>query len=247
MTSCPSCAAGLIEDFDIVENEHGIFNLGICCRCLSILNLTAHALAAEKSQFEIQKAAHYESSAISAPDLQREVAANSENISNLLRLTNSSAAGATFLDFGAGRGCASIAAALVFSKVFSVDLDTKLLEGTVRRYPQLKNIKAVSTLDAVDGEIDFFYAWHAIEHIPKPSIFFSDLKPRLSAGAALAIQVPLFRPEFVIDCHYAFYSNASLRRLADVWGLTTLDVVVDTKLSFITLLARKSSAENWRA
>lgn len=236
MNSCPACRHGELETFDEVRNDSGQFLLKICPGCLCIVNATAYEIAAVRSQEDIQRAAHYDPAPVESAVLHAEVEANWANLQNLVRLAGVDPSQHVFCDFGAGRGCASAAAARAFAKVFSVDLDVGQAQATAERTGTASRTEVVRSLEGVSQKIGFFFAWHVLEHLPEVTSFMSTLVPRLAPGATLAFQVPLFRPEYVLECHYIFYSEASFKRLAQLWGFAPGQLLRDVDRGFLTWL-----------
>ena len=239
MKICPCCHNDALESFDKVQHNNEIYLIKICSICLAIINETAFYESASRPQEIIQKAVHYESAALTLEDLQIEVESNVLNLNNLLKIVKYNSDKSIFCDFGAGRGCASIAAAGLFSSVYSIDFDINLiLETLIKIKIDLKNITICSSINEIKEKVNFFYAWHSLEHIPDPKSFYANLRSFLAPAAILAIQVPLYRKEHVINCHYVFYSEVSFRRLALLWNYEVIDVIHDIKSSFITLIAK---------
>jgi 2-polyprenyl-3-methyl-5-hydroxy-6-metoxy-1,4-benzoquinol methylase len=203
------------------------------------VNKTAFDLAVGRSQADIQRAAHYSSEKLTRKQLASEVEANLINVRNLVSITGVDPSCMTFCDFGAGRGCTSLAASSLFRTVYSIDFDTDLLGDTTSRFPELiSNVVIGSDLTSVKEPIDFFLAWHSLEHLPDPTSFFDGIHPLLSPGAVICLQVPLFRPAHLMDCHYVFYTPATFVRQQMRWGYRIQDVPIDVANGFLTLIAR---------
>jgi 2-polyprenyl-3-methyl-5-hydroxy-6-metoxy-1,4-benzoquinol methylase len=200
--------------------------------------MTAYELLNHKNIITIQQAEHYEPDSISRLQLLEEIKKNEDNLNVIISIFNVDSLGSNFLDFGPGRGCSSIAASSLFKNVFSLDLHQQPMKNTLKLLNPINNIFLLNSIDQANVPIDFFYAWHSIEHLPNAFIFFEKIKKYLSSEALIAIQMPLFRPEYVIDSHYLFPNITTIEKLSGIWGFNCHKILIDYTNSFITALLK---------
>jgi 2-polyprenyl-3-methyl-5-hydroxy-6-metoxy-1,4-benzoquinol methylase len=155
---------------------------------------------------------------------------------------------AVFLDFGAGRGYAALAAAAACRAAFACDYDLAPIHEVMRSLGDAAelpaNFIAVSDLDTVVDRFDIVFMWHVLEHLPEPSSFWQGRKRQLQPNASFFIQVPMFRPAHVINAHFVFFTEPSLTRWAHEIGAEVIHFDYDVPRGFISFHARMKYATN---
>lgn len=244
MNKCPVCSSQNLVVTDRLENGGVVFDIATCLGCASSLNLTAYEILERRQDIrDIQKTDFYDISSLRLDELINEVDIHKLNLENLFKRTEFSPAGKSFLDFGAGRGCTSAAACSYFKKVYAVDYSPSVVERTFELLDVGDKAVVATDFDSFGEKFDFVFAWHVIEHLPNPVRVLRTIADSMSDSGIIAIQIPKFRVEHVIDCHYVFYNRFSLPVLLRACDIRTLDVMDDYKHHFLTVLGTKALGE----
>jgi len=143
------------------------------------------------------------------------------------------------VDFGAGRGVMAAAAASFFTESWALDLSIDVLKRCADSY-SLKNLHVTDNMADLPASVDVVIAWHTIEHLPDALGVMTSLADRLAPQGALFWQVPIYRPEYVVDTHFTFFNEFSARSICERAGLSFTGIWEDLANGFITVLARKT-------
>jgi hypothetical protein len=81
--------------------------------------------------------------------------------------------------------------------------------------------------------------WHVLEHSPAPVSLLFELGEKMSAGGIVAIQVPKYRAEYVIDCHFHFLNRFTFGIVLEKSALSMVGIYDDFDNHYLTVLARK--------
>jgi hypothetical protein len=116
-----------------------------------------------------------------------------------------------------------------------------LLKRVCELIGQPANLLIRSDLATVGSPVDVIFLWHVLEHLPFPLRFWESHMDRLSPDALFFVQVPLYRPDYVIPQHFTFFSQPSLLRLFEQLGVETIEVGFDLDYGFLTYVGRRRS------
>lgn len=244
LTYCPVCDGRVIALFDKINlRPRGAASIYICRTCLALLNGAAYD-ALEKGQIsELQKTDFYAVTADEhAVNHLDKVATYQQILQVFFQHEARSLADLTFLDFGCGRGYAALAAAPNCRRAVACDYDLAAFQTVVSALEiedaLPSNVAAIDDLAAATECFDIIFMWHVLEHLPYPTSFWRDRRQHLQPGATFILQSPMFRPEYVIDAHFVFFTEPSLRRWSEEIGAEPIDFRYDVPLAFIALHAR---------
>jgi hypothetical protein len=145
-----------------------------------------------------------------------------------------------YVEIGVGLGVLARAAASIFGKVYGLDLDVDAARTVAPVPDNVEFRQHQDFVNHVDCEISALCAWHVIEHLPHPHDVLARLVERMTPVAVAFGQVPLFKPEYVYDVHYVFYTETSLIVLFRTHGLTPVLLERDEANQFLTYCFRKS-------
>jgi hypothetical protein len=106
-------------------------------------------------------------------------------------------------------------------------------------------VMCTDSLTAVDMPIDFFYAWHAVEHLPAPFEVLSLVRQKMSPDGVAAIQVPKLRTRHLAGFHYNFYTPSAITALLKRSGYEVVAVHHDLDRDFLTAIARCSAGNKF--
>jgi SAM-dependent methyltransferase len=244
LTRCPICDGRVLSLFDKVDvAQRGVASIYICRTCLALLNGAAYDALGKGEVEDLQKTEYY-SVAIDEPaSVHLEKVATYQQILQLFfQEEERSLTDLTFLDFGCGRGYAALAAAARCRRAVACDYDLGPFRSVLASLRDIgacpNNIASIHELSSTTERFDLAFMWHVLEHLPYPTAFWRDNRARLQPRAALIIQLPMFRPEYVIDAHFVFYTESSLQRWMDEIGAVAVKFSYDVPRAFIALHAR---------
>lgn len=237
---CPACEALKFIPFERARYKSTDYRIIQCCGCGVLINETAYSELLVSTNEVIQKTNFYNINISQKDALYEEYNLNKKMLHHLFKLANFQPEGKVFLDFGAGRGVTSWAAAQFFSRVYAVDMDTapsKALQVFVN-----ENIfKCFDSIDELPEKVDFVFLWHVLEHFPNPiGIIKSFFEKVLTADGLIVLQVPLYRPKHLEHCHYLFYNENSISELFRRSGGQVSNILFDYDRSFMTCIVRSS-------
>jgi SAM-dependent methyltransferase len=144
--------------------------------------------------------------------------------------------GGSTLDVGCGYGYFLAAAEAAGFEAWGVDLAPLAVEVARRRFPG--RVFAGSPADVAElarRRFDLVFASHVIEHVADPVGFLRDLAGRVSDSGVLVLVTPNVRSllarvsgrrwvSFKVPEHLAYYSPATIRRLAAAAGLEVMAI-----------------------
>ena len=142
------------------------------------------------------------------------------------------------VDFGAGRGVMAATAASFFKESWALDLSIDVLRRCAATFA-LPNLHVTDDMADLPASVDAIIAWHTIEHLPDALGIMTSLAERLAPKGAIFWQVPIYRPEYVVDTHFTFFNEFSARAICERAGLSCAGIWEDLANGFITILARK--------
>ncbi len=248
LTSCPVCHCRTLRLFDKVSvGDGGAAPIYICESCLALLNGAAYDALETSHAAEMQQTDFYAVPADEpAASHLKQVAIYQNILRMFIEREERLLSEAVFLDFGAGRGYAALAAATTCRYAVACDYDLTPIHKVVdslRSAAELPdNFIAVSDIDEVVDKFDIVFMWHVLEHLPQPTAFWRARRRQLQPDASFFIQVPMFRPNYVMDAHFVFFTEPSLARWAREIGAEVVHFGYDVPRGFISLHARMKGA-----
>lgn len=242
MDNCPVClstqAPVLFEKSIDVNNS--VLDVLICRTCLSILNSRAYARLEERQVSKTQ-ASGYEGTQSSSPEeYRRLIMSRTGLLEYFLRRQLGGADFEAAADIGCGGGHFADVCAAKYDRVYAVDFDHTAFHASHSFNEPAENVTLVHGLEEIpENSLDLAVGWHVLEHIPAPQEFFSALRNRLKAGGCFFAQIPGYRREYLVDSHFVFYNEQSLRAVFESTGFEVREIGYDVGNSFITIIAQR--------
>jgi SAM-dependent methyltransferase len=239
--TCPCCGGTqTIGIQDRIGQDGRVHEIAECLYCHAYINrtdlLTAlHNVDLLKEQVDSAKAFY---SALSAEEIERELAACSNLLKSLLE--RSSCGRSSILDFGAGRGFLAGAATSHFATVYALEPGIAMLKAVHPCLPNKDRIRMLQSLDELKSEVDAVIMWHVLEHLPRLHADFARIVQFLRPSGSAFFQVPMYGKEHLVESHYVFLNKPSCWSLCEKVGLTPVLIESDTTNNFITCIGRKS-------
>lgn len=144
-----------------------------------------------------------------------------------------------FVDFGAGQGITSAAAARQFAQVYAVELSLNVLRQVHEYMPLKEKIYLTDDISIINHGYDVVASMHVLEHIVNLRDLLELLVSGLIDGGALFFQVPMLRSDYIVPVHYTFFNEVCLNNLARHLKMELTGVWYDTNLDFLTCIMRK--------
>lgn len=242
---CTACREEFaLAPFEQRADENGtIYDLWICLNCLAILNATHLRAIRQGADFRSwQSDSSDEFYAVddaylaTVPD-----SIDTCGFIDFLLSAYPAQARGVLLDFGAGRGIVSGAAAKYFDKVYAAELSLNVLRKVHAAMPGRDRITTTDDYLSIADRFDAVASMHVLEHLPNMRDILDTLIERMNPGGSLFFQVPMLRRDYLVNVHYTFFTEASARALCRDLGLETVGVWFDHALDFLTCIARKPS------
>ncbi|WP_176597182.1 MULTISPECIES: class I SAM-dependent methyltransferase [Sphingobium] len=243
--ACTACREEYaLAPFEQRADRHGtVYDLWICLNCLAILNATHLRAIRQGADFRSwQSDSSDEFYAVddaylaAVPD-----AIDACGFIDFLLSAYPEQSRSVFLDFGAGRGILSGAAAKDFDKVYAAELSLNVLRKVHAVMPGRDRIVTTDDYLGIKDGFDAIASMHVLEHLPNMRDIVDTLVERMNPGGSLFFQVPMLRKDYLVNVHYTFFTEASARALCRDLGLETVGVWFDHALDFLTCIARKPS------
>jgi hypothetical protein len=247
LTRCPVCGSAELRKFDVTPDIDGnICDILMCVECSALLNsyayVSLHGLTAE----QIQKTDLYAVTSDDPPSFHLQEVEQADSYFQYLAdcgIDASRFGDQVFCDFGAGRGYVALAACRRFRSVIAQDWDTrgvsKIRDSLRSMGSDYTNLDIVDDLATVQAKIDVLFMWHVLEHLPEPTEFWRSHMHRLSEGALIYLQIPLYRPAALCRPHFVFYTERSLERWASEIGFRPINFGYDPERGFLGMIARR--------
>jgi hypothetical protein len=142
------------------------------------------------------------------------------------------------LEFGIGRGYLLLAASQAFKRSYGTDLRPDIFEKTVEVVGKPGNVQVVTDCREIAEPVDVIFLWHVMEHLSSASNFLNYTKSFMPKGGYIFLQVPLYRPQYVVRSHYTFFNHRAITVMARSSGFVTEGIWHDVAHSFMTCLLR---------
>jgi 2-polyprenyl-3-methyl-5-hydroxy-6-metoxy-1,4-benzoquinol methylase len=235
---CPNCGArGSLSLFEVARDINNRASQIFSCRsCMALLNGNGYAALARSGDEDIQKSALYHLDDKIRADPEGAATDRGRVFEYMYTHVQRDWSRLTFLDFGAGAGVTSAAAARRFKRVIACEFDLGPAREMARLVKGGERIEFAKDLSGVKGPIDVVFMWHVLEHLPYPVRFWQQHAPKLAPNCVFYLQIPLYRPVSVFDAHCIFHNDASLRRWAKALNIEITKIEYDLEYGFGTLL-----------
>ena len=248
--SCPNCGGMSFEMFeDILDVDGKVAIIEICLACSALVN--RGAIERLQRDAELMRQAQVLELRDVYPVDPHEVAFGAtleEEIPHFLRTLEffirkaeieQPAKELVSAEIGIGRGTLLRACGQMFGKAYGTDIDLTLFDGTRADLPVPDNVVLIESLSHLPEPVDAILAWHTLEHIPRLHDLVANARLLLKPGGHLFFQVPLYRPENVVDSHYTFMNRRSVSVLAELEGFELVDIWTDHARHFLASILRK--------
>jgi Methyltransferase domain len=207
-----------------------------CEQCEAVLNEQAYAKLAASSIQELQESDFYNLANGEDQAEHLEKLAVYGRILDTLESNEANLRGdGVFLDFGAGRGYAAMAATRFCRHCIICDMHPEIAR-TVLASLDIKNVTIIDDVALAPYRADVLFMWHVLEHLPEPTAFWIRNRNILAEGAELIIQVPLYRLDYVVDAHFVFYNEKSMGAWFEKIGGNLRRILIDKENDFMTAL-----------
>jgi sulfotransferase family protein len=110
---------------------------------------------------------------------------------------------------------------------FSDVIDIQLANESLELYHDLVKLSC---------PVDVLFMWHVLEHLPDPTAFWLKNRNILADRAELIVQVPMYRSDYVVDAHFVFFNEQSLRMWFSRIGGNLRRVLFDEENDFVTVV-----------
>jgi protein-L-isoaspartate O-methyltransferase len=230
ITQCPVCGGLNLSKSDPVAT------VVRCEQCEAMINEQAYAKLAASSIQELQDTDFYKPGSDDERAEHLEKLAIYDHILDTLAVNGATLRrDGTFLDFGAGCGYAAAAASRRCRHCIICDMHPEVAR-TVLASLGINNVTVIDDIALTPYKADVLFMWHALEHLPDPTAFWIKNRKTLADRAELIIQVPLYRPDYVVDVHFVLYNEKSLRVWFEKIGGNLRTILIDKENDFITAL-----------
>lgn len=245
--ACPCCGGITLECFeDTLDIDGHIVVVEICLVCSALINRSSleRALSRPDDLRDIQTrelANVYLGDAHMHSTLKEEVETHRKTLDFFLTnaMPNGDPAGLVFAEIGIGRGTFIRSAASLFRKCYAVDLAYDLFDATREHLSVPDNIALLSAVEHAPEPLDVVVAWHSLEHVPHLYELVSTVHSTLKPGGHLFFQVPLYRPNHLVESHYVFLNRRAVTILAELGRFNVQGLWTDHSRACLTGLLRK--------
>jgi len=245
--ACPCCGGLSLEAFeDTLDIDGNIIEVEICLVCSALINRSSleRHLTAPETLRETQTtglANVYPIHRDIRAELEREIVIHRGTLDFFLThaAPDRDPARMTMAEIGIGRGTFIRSAAQIFEKCYAIDLAYDVFEATREHLPVPQNIVLLEAFENVPEPLDVVVAWHSLEHIPRLYDLIAAIRSALNPGGHLFFQVPLYRPNHLVESHYVLLNRRAIAILAEVERFELVGMWTDHSNACITGLLRK--------
>jgi SAM-dependent methyltransferase len=245
--TCPCCGGLSLEMFeDTRDIEDKIVGIQICLVCSAIVNRSSlERLISAPEKLRDSQTAHlskvYTIGHHFSDTLEQEVEAHRRTLDFFIEqaLRENDPGELVSAEIGIGRGTLLRAAAPLFKRCYGIDLAYTLFETTTDYLPVPRNIMLLESITHVPEPIDVVFAWHSFEHVPRLHDLVAAIRSVLKPGGYLFFQVPLYRPNHIVEAHYAFLNRRAVSVLAELERFGVVEMWTDHARACLTCLLRK--------
>lgn len=248
--SCPCCGGSSFEEFeDVLDVDGKITMIEICEVCSNLVNRAGlKAVAADaEAGLRAQTAGLHEvyptdpRAVAFGATLGEEVPRFVDVLSFFLREANIDRAPQELVsaEIGIGRGSCLRAAASLFRKSYGTDVDYTLFDVANSQLALPDNVVLLESLSHLPEPVDLIVGWHVFEHVPRLHDLVAAMRLMLRQNGHIFFQVPLYRPENIVQSHYSFLNRRAVKVLAEMQRLDVVGIWTDHARSFLTVILRK--------
>lgn len=239
LSACPVCEGRDLFRFDQVPRGEEAADIYACGQCSAILNCAAYSAAAASSAEAIQISDYRDVNDRTPQEHLAEIKVGESIVDTLLELSGFRAPNA-FFDFGCGRGYTALAMSERCKRVIACEWVTRPVHRILSDFPgRFANVDVISDPGEVTEPADCLHMWHVLEHLAQPTQFWRQHARTLTPDATIFVQVPMYRPDYIVDCHYIFYNERSLTAWARKLSAEPTRFVFEPKVGFITMMAMR--------
>ena len=245
--TCPCCGGLSLEMFeDTLDIENNIVGIQICLVCSALINRSSleRLISAPDKLRESQTAQlgkvyvighHFDET------LEQEIQAHRRTLDFFIEqaLKENDPGELISAEIGIGRRSLLRAAAPLFRRCYGIDLAYTLFETTTDYLPVPANVVLLEAITHVPEPIDVVFAWHSFEHVPRLHDLVAAIRSALKPGGYLFFQIPLYRPNHVVESHYTFLNRRAVAVLAELEQLQVVEMWTDHPRACLTCLLRK--------
>ena len=245
--ACPCCGGLILETFeDTLDIDGNIVVIEICLVCSALINRSSleRLLTAPENLQQAQTsdlATVYPIHGHIRAELEKELDTHNDTLDFFLAQAapDRDLADMTLAEIGIGRGTFIRSAAQRFGKCYAVDLAYELFEATREHLAVPPNIVLLEAFKHVPEPLDVVLAWHSFEHVPRLYDLISEIRSALNPGGHLFFQVPLYRPDHLVESHYALLNRRAITILAELERFELVGLWTDHTRACLTGLFRK--------
>jgi len=239
LSSCPVCAEGSLIRFEPAFDVDGNTVDVLQCRsCFALINSRAHSRLKTDEVEEVQLTDYYLSDSLSVRDVEIMITEKGQILNYLYSKITDDFSKKTFCDFGGGAGLVSIAASIRFKNSYICEFDIRSVNQICSVIKKPDNMGIVTSLEDINEKIDVLFMWHVLEHIPRPLEFMHSIRKYLADDCIFFLQCPGYRPSSIVDCHYTFFNEPSMRALFASFGAKEIEIGFDLNNGFVGYLGR---------
>lgn len=244
LAACPVCDGGstLVRFEPALDVDGNTVDVLQCRACMCLINSRAHTLLQKHEIEEVQLTNYYISESLTYGEAQKMLSDKAVILNYLYEKLDRDFSHKVFCDFGGGSGLIAIAAANKFMKSYICEFDTRSVEHMCAALGKPRNMEIVTSLDSIEEKIDVFFMWHVLEHIPNPREFLEKIKEFCAEDCIFFLQCPGYRPSSIVDCHYTFFNEPSMRALFSTAGFKEVEIGFDLSNGFIGYLGKMNNS-----
>jgi SAM-dependent methyltransferase len=245
--TCPCCGGWSLEPFEDTFDIHGnIVAMHICLVCSAIVNRSS--LERIRAAPDTLRGAQTDRLSMVYPVgndfgdmLKKEVEIHTANL-DLFRtraIPNVDPRQLIVAEIGIGRGTLLRSAAALFGRRYGVDLAFGLFHETVDYLHVPENVVLLESIAHAPEPLDVVVAWHSFEHVLRLHELVATIRGALKPGGWLFFQVPLYRPDYVVESHYTFLNQRAVAVIAEIERFGVVEMWTDYANAFLTALLQK--------
>jgi len=246
--TCPCCGGWSLEPFeDTLDIDGNVVNIHICLVCSALINQSS--IERIYAAFDKLRDAQTECLGVAYPAgdrfseiLRKEIELCTATL-DFFRdhaLPNADPRKIICAEIGFGRGSLLRASASRFERCYGIDLAFALFRETVEYLGLPENVVLLASIAHVPEPVDVVFAWHSFEHVPRLHDLVAEIRNSLKPGGWLYFQVPLYRPNYIVESHYTFLNKRAVTVLAEIERYCVIGMWTDLENAFLTVLLQKT-------
>jgi hypothetical protein len=246
--TCPCCGGWSLEPFEETFDIQGnVVAMQICLVCCAIVNRSSldRVVAApgtlHGAQTDMLRVVYPVGDDFSFK-LEREVEVHSASLDLFISraIPDADPRQLVLAEIGIGRGTLLRSAAELFARCYGIDLAFDLFQETVDYLRVPDNIVLLESLSNIPESPHVVVAWHSFEHVLRLHDLVATIYSVLKPQGWLFFQVPLYRPNYVVESHYTFLNQRAVTVLAEIEKFRVVETWTDHANAFLTALLQKA-------